>query len=168
MTCDLCFVPAETVSYLLTQNPHPPLPRKQPTFTIIPVGLCLRWTQLLVLLTLCPPFPQPLMKFSSISSSIRWTSPLNRTKSTTREERNMADARCKRPIGSNVERRAVTRIKPFHIPSVQEYMSLRDAYLSVLHFSDTLTNYAVLTGKRLKQPTECPRQSTRVVCTYTV
>lgn len=118
---------------------HPPLPLKQPTFTIIPVGLCLRFTQLLVLLTLCPPFPQPLIKFSSISSSLRWTSPLNRTKSTIPEERNMADAKCKRPIESNVERRAVTRFKPFQSPSVQEYMSFRDAYLSVLHFSDTLT-----------------------------
>lgn len=37
---------------------------------------------MLLLLTFCPPGPQPLMKFSSMSSSLRYTSWYNRTKST--------------------------------------------------------------------------------------
>lgn len=54
------------------------------TLTMMPVGLWMSWTQLLLLLTFCPPGPQPLMKFSSISSSLRCTSWYSRTKSTAR------------------------------------------------------------------------------------
>lgn len=41
------------------------------TFIVIPVGLWRSWTQLLLLLTFWPPGPQPLMNFSSKSSSLR-------------------------------------------------------------------------------------------------
>ena len=50
-----------------------------PTFTVIPVSLWCSSTQLLVLFTFCPPFPQPLMNFSSISSSLRVKSWYGRT-----------------------------------------------------------------------------------------
>ena len=38
---------------------------------VIPVGRCVRTTLLLVLFTFCPPFPEPLTNFSSISSSFK-------------------------------------------------------------------------------------------------